>query len=198
MTRENSRTLIQNFKHDVSIVLDTYIKYCQGQRRAISEARMADVDYLRQLLNTTYDFLPLREGVMQRYQTMQRPPLAKLITSFDGSVLRLNLRTVLENSNYSVEQFKLAATASQPSFQAVINQKTNLSDSALKNKESTVDRQATFSGIPDRTNTVLLTLEQQLTQIQTHIHVLMNNRDDVSSSFKPPDSVQNPSRFFKR
>ncbi len=186
MTRDSNHTLslIQNFKHDISIALDTYVKYCQEQRRAIPEARMADIDYLCQLLNTTYDFLPLRKGVMQRYQTMQRPPLAKLITSFDGSVLRLNLRAVLDNPNYSLNQ--------------VINQKNSLSDSALKDKEGTVDRQATFSGISDTTNTVLLTLEQQLAQIQTHIQVLINNRDNASSSTKPHDSVQSPSRFFKR
>jgi hypothetical protein len=197
--REKQRavSLMQNFKQDLSTALEAYINYCHKQGRVIPEARVADIGYLRQLLNTTHDFLPLREGVRQRYQTMQRPQLAKLITSLDGSVLRYNLQAVLENPNYRVEQFKHAVTVSRPPSQEVLDQKNNLSDSALKNKESTVDRHATFSSISVTTNTILFTLEQQLAQMQTQLQSLMNNTNNTNPFLKSPDTVKNPSRFFK-
>ncbi|BBB14785.1 hypothetical protein RVIR1_10440 [Candidatus Rickettsiella viridis] len=195
--RHRAASLTQNFKQDVSIALEAYVKYYHDQGQTIPEARMADIDYLRKLLNTTHDLLLLREGVMQRYQTMQRPPLAKLMTSLDGSALRQGLRIVLEHPKYRIEQFTLAVASLPSSSQKVLYQGNNLSDFALRSKESIVDRQATASSIPDINNMALLTLEQQFTQVQTQIQQLMNNTDRTNLPLQSPDIVKNHARFFK-
>ncbi len=164
--KQSRLSLSQNFKRDLMTTLESYVKYCREQGRTILEARLEDINYLRNLLNTTDDLTQLRESVVQRYQIMQRPPLAKLITSLDGSVLRHGLRGILENPQYSTERFKRAVT------------------------------QATTSIAPDVNNNEVLAMKQQLAQMQAQIQQLMNNTEYADPLLKSSDIVSNHFRFF--
>lgn len=107
---KNPISLLDCFKEELATALKDYQHYYESRGKKLSKGRLADVNYLQNLLTQCNELIPLREGFVNYYQTMQ-PTLLKWIPVLDTSYLRYCLKRVLDNPNYSAEQLTQAALA---------------------------------------------------------------------------------------
>ncbi|WP_218813544.1 hypothetical protein [Rickettsiella endosymbiont of Dermanyssus gallinae] len=123
-----SDTLLQSFKDDVSTVLRDYTQYYHDQGTSTPRKSFPDVIALWGLIlnSNDNDIVKFGEELTQRYRAMQ-PVLFKWMPALDFNVLRRNLKTVLDNPKYSMEQLKLAAQSQAE--QAIYQETDELSES---------------------------------------------------------------------
>lgn len=123
-----SDTLLQSFKEDVSAVLSDYTQYYHDQGTSTPRKSFPDVISLWSLIlnPNDNDIVKFGEELTQRYRAMQ-PVLFKWMPALDFNVLRRNLKTVLDNPKYSMQQLKLAAQSQVE--QAIYQETDELSES---------------------------------------------------------------------
>lgn len=123
--------LLQSFKEEVSAVLNNYLQYYHNQGLATPKKSFQDVIFLCDHISNSNDIVKFGEELKQRYQ---QPILLKWTLGLNSNTLRRNLRTVLDNPKYSLEQLKLAAQSKVD--QAVCRKTDKLSKSYLSGSGS--------------------------------------------------------------
>jgi hypothetical protein len=101
--------LIEEYRKNVTIALEKYIKYCNDKHIGIPDHRCADLEYYKELLNNKeIKVLQLRKAFIKRYEQMTVNAVASRIKFFDFSALRYYLKEILFSPRYSKERLRNA------------------------------------------------------------------------------------------
>lgn len=148
------------------------MQYYHDKGTSTPKKSFPDVIYLWDLILSSSDIVKLGEELTQRYRAMQ-PILLKWMPALDFNSLRRNLKTVLDNPKYSMEQLKLAA---QSQVEQAIYQETD----ELSESYSSCDSLSSQDSPKE---------PEEIEPLQTKTQPLINNPEYSSSFFRNPFQV---------